>query len=164
MKYIVGVDTGGTFTDVTVMAPSGELFMDKAPTTPHDFSKGIMDALGEVSASLNMSMTELLKDTLMLKHGSTVSTNALITREGARVGLITTKGFEDTTLIMRAIGRVAGLDEEGIKHQATARKPEPIVPKELIRGVTERIDFRGNVVIPINVKEVEEALQYLVEE
>ncbi|MBU2497366.1 MAG: hydantoinase/oxoprolinase family protein [Proteobacteria bacterium] len=164
MKYIVGVDTGGTFTDVTVMTPSGELFMDKAPTTPHDFSKGIMDALGEVSASMNMSMTELLKDTLMLKHGSTVSTNALITREGARVGLITTKGFEDTTLIMRAIGRVAGLDEEGIKHQATARKPEPIVPKELIRGVTERIDFRGNVVIPINVKEVEEALRYLVEE
>jgi N-methylhydantoinase A len=164
MKYIVGVDTGGTFTDVTVMTPSGELFMDKAPTTPQDFSKGIMDALGEVSASMKMSRTELLRNTLMLKHGSTVSTNALITREGARVGLITTKGFEDTTLIMRAIGRVAGLDEEGIKHQATARKPEPIVPKALIRGVTERIDFRGNVVIPINLKEVEEALRYLVEE
>ncbi|MFH1487863.1 MAG: hydantoinase/oxoprolinase family protein, partial [Pseudomonadota bacterium] len=100
----------------------------------------------------------------MLKHGSTVSTNALITREGARVGLMTTRGFEDTTLIMRAIGRVAGLDEEGIKHQATARKPDPIVPKELIRGVTERVDFRGNVVIPINMKEAEEAVRYLVEE
>ena len=164
MSYIIGVDTGGTFTDVTAMTPSGELFMDKAPTTPHDFSEGIMDALGEVAGSMNMSLKDLLKNTLMLKHGSTVSTNALITREGARVGLITTKGFEDTTLIMRAIGRVAGLDEEGIKHQATARKPEPIVPKGLIRGVTERIDFKGNVIIPINLKEAEEAIEYLVEE
>jgi N-methylhydantoinase A len=106
----------------------------------------------------------LLENTLMFKHGSTVSTNALITREGSKVGLITTKGFEDTTLIMRAVGRVAGLDEEGIKHQATAVKPEPLVPQELIRGVTERIDFRGNVVIPINIGEAKEAVKYLVEE
>ncbi len=164
MKYIIGVDTGGTFTDVTVMTPQGELFMDKAPTTPRDFSKGIMDALMEVSKLMNLSRKELLKNTLMLKHGSTVSTNALITREGSKVGLITTKGFEDTTLIMRAIGRVAGLDEEGIKHQATAVKPEPLIPKELIKGVTERIDFRGNVVIPINMDEAKEAVKYLVDE
>ncbi len=164
MKYIIGVDTGGTFTDVTVMTTQGELFMDKAPTTPRDFSKGIMDALMEVSKLMNLSRKELLKNTLMLKHGSTVSTNALITREGSKVGLITTKGFEDTTLIMRAIGRVAGLDEEGIKHQATAVKPEPLIPKELMRGVTERIDFRGNVVIPINMDEAKEAVRYLVDE
>jgi N-methylhydantoinase A len=164
MKYIIGVDTGGTFTDATVMTPEGELFMDKAPTTPRDFSKGIMDALMEVSKLMGLSRKNLLENTLMFKHGSTVSTNALITREGSKVGLITTKGFEDTTLIMRGIGRVAGLDEEGIKHQATAVKPEPIVPKELIRGVTERIDFRGNVVIPINMGEAKEAIRYLVEE
>ena len=129
MNYIVGVDTGGTFTDVTVMTPDGELFMDKAPTTPRDISKGIMDALAEVSQRMKLARKELLEKTLMLKHGSTVSTNALITREGSKVGLITTRGFEDTTLIMRAIGRVAGLDEEGIKHQATAVKPEPLVPQ-----------------------------------
>lgn len=164
MKYIIGVDTGGTFTDVTVMTPEGELFMDKAPTTPRDFSKGIMDALAEVSQRMKLAKKELLENTLMFKHGSTVSTNALITREGSKVGLITTKGFEDTTLIMRAVGRVAGLDEEGIKHQATAVKPEPLVPQELIRGVTERIDFRGNIVIPINMDEAKEAVRYLVEE
>lgn len=163
MRYIIGVDTGGTFTDVTLMTPDGELFMDKAPTTPRDFSKGIMDGLMEVSKLMNISRKELLQNTLMLKHGSTVSTNAMITREGSKVGLITTKGFEDTTLIMRGIGRVAGLDEEGIKHQATAVKPEPIVPKDLIQGVTERIDFKGNIVIPINMDEAKEAIQYLVE-
>ena len=54
MKYIIGVDTGGTFTDVTVMTPDGELFMDKAPTTPRDFSQGIMDALWEVSKLMNL--------------------------------------------------------------------------------------------------------------
>jgi N-methylhydantoinase A len=164
MKYIIGVDTGGTFTDVTVMTPQGELFMDKASTTPRDFSRGIMDALIEVSKQMGLSRKELLKNTLMFKHGSTVSTNALITREGSKVGIITTRGFEDTTLIMRAVGRVAGLDEEGIKHQAAAVKPEPLVPKELIRGVTERIDFRGNVVIPINMDEAKEAVRYLIEE
>lgn len=164
MKYIIGVDTGGTFTDVTVMTPEGELFVDKAPTTPRDFSKGILDALMEVAKLMNLSRRKLLENTLMFKHGSTISTNAMITREGSKVGLITTRGFEDTTLIMRGIGRVAGLDEEGIKHQATAVKPEPIVPKELIRGVTERIDFRGDVVIPINMDEAREALRYLVEE
>ena len=164
MKYIIGVDTGGTFTDVTVMTPQGELFMDKAPTTPRDFSRGIMDSLAEVSQLMKISRKELLENTLMFKHGSTISTNALITREGSKVGLITTKGFEDATLIMRAIGRVAGLDEEGIKHQATAVKPEPVVPKELIKGITERIDFRGKVVIPINVEELEKAVRSLVEE
>lgn len=108
MKYIIGVDTGGTFTNVTVMTPEGELFMDKAPSTPRDFSKGIMDALMEVSKLMSIPRKELLENTLMFKHGSTVSTNAMITREGSKVGLITTKGFEDTTLIMRGLYLMLG--------------------------------------------------------
>jgi len=162
--FVIGTDTGGTFTDITVLTDRGEIFMDKAPTTPHDFSIGVMDAVDKVSQGMGLTRQELLRRSVMVKHGSTVATNALITREGSKVGLITTRGFEDTTLIMRAIGRVAGLSEEEIKHQATAVKPEPLVARELIKGVTERVDSRGKVVIPVNQEEIREALRSLVEE
>ena len=163
-KYVIGIDTGGTFTDAVAVTEQGEVFVEKAPTTPHDFSIGVMDSLEELSKRVGMEREEVLSQCQVIKHGTTVATNALINRSGARVGLITTRGFEDTTLIMRAIGRVAGLDEEGIKHQATAVKPEPIVPRELVRGVTERIDFQGRVVIPINAEEAREAIRSLVED
>jgi len=163
MKYIIGTDTGGTFTDATVLREDGEIFIDKSSTTPHDFSIGVMDAIAVVAKDMGLTMEELLKDAVH-KHGATVATNALITRTGSKVGMITTRGFEDTTLIMRAIGRVAGLTTDAMKHQSTAVKPEPVVPKELIKGVTERIDFSGNVIIPINEEEVREALRSLVED
>lgn len=164
MRYIIGTDTGGTFTDATVITEKGELFINKAPTTPHDFSIGTMDAVREVAKTMNLSLGELLKNCEMFKHGSTISTNALITRTGSRVGLITTRGFEDVTLVMRAIGRVAGLGEEEIKRQATCVKPEPIVSRDRIVGVTERVDFRGRVVIPINIEEAREGIRYLIED
>lgn len=163
-RYIVGIDTGGTFTDATLIdTVTNEVFIDKSPTTPHDFSLGVVNAIGEVAKWVNLDLQGLLERTRLVKHGSTVATNALLTRNGARVGLITTAGFEDTTLIMRAVGRVAGLSIEQIKHQSTATKPEPLVPRACIRGVTERIDARGDVVIPLNEDEVREALRTLVE-
>lgn len=164
MKYIIGTDTGGTFTDATVLTDQGELFINKAPTTPHDFSIGTVNAIREVAKTMGVSLGELLGNCRMFKHGSTVSTNALITRTGSRCGLITTRGFEDVTLVMRAIGRVAGLGEEEIKRQSTCVKPEPIVSRDRIVGVTERIDSQGRVVIPLNREEAHRAIQYLIEE
>lgn len=163
-SYHIGTDTGGTFTDVTVMSDDGEVYVEKSPTTPHDFAEGVLHAVERVSEQMGITPRQLLSRCRQFKHGSTIATNALITREGSRVGLITTRGFEDTTLIMRGIGRVAGLTEDEIKHQATAVKPDPLVPKDLIAGVTERIDFQGRVVIPMNLEEAEEALRFLVEE
>lgn len=162
--YIIGIDTGGTFTDVTVIDKEGNIYTDKAPTTPKDFSQGVINAIGEVSKLIGISSAELLSRCQILKHGTTVATNALITKTGSKVGLITTKGFEDTTLIMRAIGRVAGLSEDEIRHQATATKPKPLVPRNLIGGVTERVDFKGNILAPLNEEEVKDALKYLIEE
>ena len=87
---VIGVDTGGTFTDVTLLKPSGELVTGKSATTPGDFSVGVMNAVGEVAREMELSMQELLGRTAFFKHGTTVATNALITRSGARVGFITT--------------------------------------------------------------------------
>ena len=163
-QYIVGVDTGGTFTDVVVMGGSGEIWTAKAPTTPDDFSRGVMDALEEAAKVVGVRRGQLLGRTALLTHGSTVATNALITHSGVKVGLIATKGFEDTTEIMRAIGRVDGLSEEEIRHVTWVTKPEPFVPRERILGVRERMDYLGQEIVPLNRRDVMAAIRYLIDE
>jgi len=164
LQFTVGVDTGGTFTDVVIMSPSGEVWNAKAPTTPDDFSRGVMDALSEAAQILGIERSQLLSHTVLFKHGSTVATNALITRSGAKVGFITTRGFEDTTEIMRAIGRVDGLSDEQIRHVTWVTKPKPLVPRERIIGVRERIDYRGEKIVPLNREDVMDAIRQLVQE
>ena len=163
--YIIGIDTGGTFTDITVLRnDTGELLINKSATTPDDLSRGVMDCVDIIAKQMGLAPAELLAQCGLFKHGTTVGTNALITRRGSKVGFITTRGFEDTTLIMRATGRIDGLSEEEIKHMAYITKPEPLVPGSRIRGVTERIDFQGKVVAPLNEGEVESAVRYLLDD
>src|SRR5918994_1358642 len=161
-NYIIGVDTGGTFTDVVVLADTGEVWTAKASTTPDDFSRGVMDAVGEAARTVGVETADLLARTTLFKHGSTVATNALITHSGCKVGVITTKGFEDTTEIMRAIGRVDGLSDDEIKHVTWITKPEPFVPRERIIGVRERMDYQGNEIVPLNWDDVMAAIRRLI--
>ena len=163
-QYIIGVDTGGTFTDVVVLSNTGEVWTAKASTTPDDFSRGVMDAVDEAARTAGIETAALLENTTLFKHGSTVATNALITRSGVKVGFITTRGFEDTTEIMRAIGRVDGLSADEIKHVTWITKPEPLAPRELVIGVRERMDYQGNEIIPLNRADVMEAIRHLIEE
>lgn len=163
-KYVIGVDTGGTFTDIVVLADTGETVIAKAPTTPHDFSIGVLDAIGVAAETMRMSRRSLLEQCAMLKHGTTVATNAVITGHGAKVGFITTKGFEDTTLIGRVIQKVDGLSEEDIVKMPYITKPSPLVPKARLKGIYERIDFRGNVVVPLNIEDAKRQIKSLVED
>lgn len=163
-RYTIGVDIGGTFTDVVVLAADGAVSTSKAPTTPADFSGGVLDAIREAAVGLGLGMAEFLARTDLVKHGSTVATNALITRRGVTVGLITTRGFEDTTLIMRAVGRVDGLPEEEVRRVTSITKPEPLVPSERIRGVSERIDAEGEIVVPLDHDGVRATVRTLVED
>jgi len=163
-NYIIGVDTGGTFTDVVVLSSAGEVWTAKASTTADDFSRGVMDAVVEAARTVGIETPELLGQTTLFKHGSTVATNALITHSGVKVGLIITKGFEDTTEIMRAIGRVDGLSDDEIKHVTWITKPEPFVPRERIIGVRERMDYQGNEIVPLNRSDVMEAIRRLIED
>lgn len=162
VRCTVGVDIGGTFTDLVVLSADGEVVSAKAPTTPDDFSAGVMDAVHEAARRMRIGVSGLLGQTGLVKHGSTVATNALITRRGVKVGLITTRGFEDTSLIMRAVGRVDGLSPEQIQHVAAVTKPEPLVPPELIRSVRERIDTDGQVVVPLNEEDIRHAARELI--
>ena len=134
--FIIGVDIGGTFTDVALITRDGQVVMTKAASTPSEPSQGVFEALKEAAQQLDLSLSELLQQTLRITHGSTVATNALLTRSGARVALIATRGFEDTPFIMRAIGRVDGLPEEEVRHAPWVTKPEPLVDRDLVYWLT----------------------------
>lgn len=162
MSYLCGVDIGGTFTDVVIVDTHGHVTLAKAPSTPDDFSRGFFSALALGAQSLGLSLQTLMADTTLLSHGTTVATNVVVERRGAKVGLITTAGHGDALLIMRAYGRVAGLSAaETLRFSATA-KPTPLVPRSLIREIPERIDARGQVVVVLDEQAVREAVRSLV--
>ena len=164
MSYLVGIDIGGTFTDCAIVDRAGRLLTTKVPSTPQDFSQGMMDALGAGAKALGVGLGEFCGDIAFLSHGTTVGTNTIIQKKGARVGLITTKGHEDAIHIMRGSRGYGGRDIRKVVHFPETSKPVPIVPKRLIRGVSERVDCFGEVVVSLNEKQAEDTIRALVAE
>lgn len=162
MQYVIGVDIGGTFTDCVTTDSEGTVTLGKALSTPEDFSIGAVDAVRDAARNLGLkSERELLAATKLFFHACTVGDNTLITRSGAKTGLIMTKGFADTLLMMR--GRTTdGLTEEETFHVSALSKPEPIVPRSLIAEVSERIDYKGSVLVKLEAQEAERAIKSLV--
>lgn len=161
MGYICGTDIGGTFTDCIIADDGGKLVSVKAPSTPKDFSQGIFTAIGLAAERVGSSIEDLLGGTDFLFHGATVATNAMVQRKGVKTGLITTRGFRDIIHIMRGKGRTTGVSINDLLHVPTSNKPKPIVPKDLIEEVSERIDCDGKVVVPLNESELEMAVERL---
>ena len=110
----------------------------------------MLDSVAEGARRLGRPLAELLAKTMLFAHGTTVATNALITRTGARAALLTTKGHEDAMLIGRTAQKVAGLTESEIIDVARLAKPEPLVPRSRIHGIDERVDRDGDVVAPLD--------------
>ena len=162
-SYLIGVDIGGTFTDCVVIDEAGQVTTAKVPSTPPDFSKGMINAIRSGASSLSMSLEALCSQTRLLTHGTTVGTNAIIQKRGARVGLITTKGHNDVIYIMRGSRGLTGRDLDKVVHFPESTKPEPLVPKNLIKGVSERVDCLGNVVVDLNEEETVHAVDQLLE-
>jgi N-methylhydantoinase A len=162
MTHLIGIDTGGTFTDCVVMDADGRIATAKAPSTPDDFSEGVMESLRLAAERLRLTTETLLRDTARLALGTTVGTNAMLQRRGARVGLITTRGHRDVIHIMRGARGVPGLNNVQVLHFPESGKPDPIVPKPLIAEVSERVDCKGEVVVELNEEEAETAILTLV--
>src|SRR6188508_3870939 len=163
MRYLVGIDIGGTFTDCAIVDSAGKLLTTKVPSTPGDFSRGMMDALGAGAQALGLKLDEFCRYIAFLSHGTTVGTNTIIQKKGARVGLITTRGHEDAIHIMRGSRGYGGRDIRKVVHFPETSKPTPIVPKRLIRGISERVDCFGEIVVPLNEFEAENAIRNLVD-
>src|SRR5256714_1166508 len=164
MSYLVGIDIGGTFTDCAIVDRPGKLLTPKVPSTPPDFARGMLDALGAGAQSLGLSLDDFCRDIAFLSHGTTVGTNTIIQKRGARVGLITTKGHEDAIHIMRGSRGYGGRYIRKVVHFPETSKAVPIVPKRLIRGVSERVDCFGEVVVQLNEQEAEAAIRELLAE
>lgn len=148
--YAIGIDVGGTFTDLVVIGPDRKAVFAKSPSTPADQSVGVMAGLEDLAARIGLTRAELLARTTRLVHGTTVATNALLERKGAKVALLTTEGHRDV-LEMRE-----GL--KGDRYDLRTPPPEPLVPRELRFGVRERIGPDGAVRIPLDAGSLAEAI------
>jgi N-methylhydantoinase A len=145
--------SGGTFTDLVAIDSDGATTFTKSASTPQDQSIGVIDGLRDLAQRLDLSLDVLLDRTQRIVHGTTVATNALLERKGAKVGLLTTAGHRDV-LEMR----------EGLKpdrYNLVIAPPEPLVPRDLRRGVTERIAFDGSIVTPLDETSVIRELEFL---
>jgi N-methylhydantoinase A len=164
MTYI-GVDVGGTFTDSVAIDGSGRVVIGKAPTTPKNVADGVMASLTDLAGKCSLDgLPALLSQANFIGHGTTVGTNALLTRSGAKVGLLITAGFEQTPYIQRAIGRIAGLSEEEQRFQVSIRQPKPLIERSHIVGVLERVDSNGTVIVPLSEAEAERAVRALLDQ
>lgn len=164
-KYLVATDVGGTCTDTIVFAAGEPVHLGKTLSTPPDFSVGVIDSITSAAQSMGLSLADLLAQTSLFMHGSTVVDNTILTREGARTGLITTRGFEDTVLITRgAYGRWGGLTEDRVKHPVKTERALPLVSPDCIVGVPERADYKGAVLQELDEAAATEAIRYLVDD
>jgi len=151
----IGIDVGGTFTDVVLGDErDGTFYYTKTPTTHYDLAEGVLKGLDEILEISGKS----IRDVDYLIHGTTIGTNAIVEGKGANVGLITTKGFEDVLEIRRvARPKEAAFDFE-------ADNPPPLIPRKLRKGVIERINSKGEVHAPLDEDSVRQVVHFFREE
>ncbi|RAI30348.1 hydantoinase/oxoprolinase N-terminal domain-containing protein, partial [Rhodoplanes serenus] len=149
--YAIGIDVGGTFTDLVAIGPDRRVVFAKAPSTPQDQSLGVMAGLDELARRLGLARGDLLARTGRLVHGTTVATNALLERKGATVALLTTEGHRDV-LEMRE-----GL--KGDRYDLRSPPPEPLVPRQRRFGVRERLGPDGAVRVPLDTASLDAAIE-----
>lgn len=146
----IGIDVGGTFTDLVLIDSAGSSKVAKVPSIPADPSQGVLAALRRLASNLGCDVDDVLQDCDLFVHGSTVATNTLLEGKGARVGLLTTEGFRDALEVRR------GLREDQWDHR-TPFAPV-LVPRYLRRGVGGRIDANGSEISALSSDDIDQAL------
>ena len=159
----IGVDVGGTFTDFCMSGAGGRLWVAKTPTTHYDLAVGFMKGLKQLARASGSELRGLLERTESIRYSTTVGTNALIERNGPKLGLITTAGFEDTIFIGRARSWADGGSVDANRDLARIVKPAPLIAPEMVVGVRARMDGSGRVVAPLDRDDVLAQLQTLVD-
>ncbi|HVY95958.1 MAG TPA: hydantoinase/oxoprolinase family protein [Solirubrobacterales bacterium] len=153
----LGIDIGGTFTDVVLEDDEGRLRSWKTPSTPPDFEHGVFAGIELAAAELGIEGRELLGRLDEFLHATTVTTNVVLTRAGSRVALLTTRGFGD-------LYQLARMYRNQERDPAKVTHPVPLVPRSDVAEVLERVDYRGRVVVPIDEDGLREAVRAAVAE
>jgi len=155
-QAFIGVDVGGTHTDVAVV--SGErLVRGKALTTYDDFSRGVLAAIGVAAGELGLDVSELLPQGRMLINGTTVVTNIITQLRGSKVGVLVTAGFRD-------VFRIAGGPRLNVADDHLQTNVPDIVARSAISEITERVNYAGEVVVPLDEEQIAREARRLVEE
>ena len=149
--YRIGVDVGGTFTDLVLVRPDQSIHIDKTATTPHDQSRGVMEGLRRLAEHEEISLPELLRQTDRIVHGTTTADNTLIQMNGARTGLITSEGHRDEIELRR--GFKENIWDPGLP------PPTPIARRRERYGVPERLDHKGAIVDALDETAVRRAMR-----
>jgi N-methylhydantoinase A len=152
----IGVDVGGTFTDMVLRDSAGSVRIFKAPSVPADPSEGVLGVLRLAAQQLDLPLTQLLRSCALFVHGSTVATNTILEKKGARVGMLTTEGFRDSLEIRR------GMRENQWDHRAPF--PEVLVPRYLRLPVRGRIAADGSEAAPFEPADVAAAARTFTDE
>src|SRR6266853_2697665 len=154
--YRIGIDVGGTFTDLVAIDAGGGTMLAKVPSTPEDPSLGVLDGLAQLAGRLGLERAALLGTTDRIVHGTTVATNALLERKGAKTGLLTTEGHRDV-IEMRE-----GLKDE--RYNLRMPPPEQLVPRHLRLGVRERMRADGRIETALDPASLDAAVAVLRQE
>jgi N-methylhydantoinase A len=155
-RFKVGIDVGGTFTDLFFFNDTATTEIYTVLSTPHDSSIGVIDGLERIAGRPDLGMEPLAPRIDTIVHGTTVTTNAVLTRGGAKVGLITTEGVRDALEMRR------GVREE--QYDNRFQNVAPLVPRHLRRTVRGRIDYRGQEIEPLQPDDVREACRLMLDE
>lgn len=158
----IDIDVGGTFTDLVLTWDSTRV-VAKAPTTPYDLSVGFLNVLNEGARQLDLPLAEVLPQVEIVRYSTTVAMNRLIERKGPKLGLITTEGHEDAILIGRGAQWTDGTRIGERRNLAVQSKPVPLVERDMIVGIAERVDSSGTVVRPLDEDDVRAKLRRLVD-
>ena len=147
MKYKLGIDVGGTFTDFFLVGNDGSSLVHKTLSTPEDSSIGFMTGIHEIAEKLNLPSSSLIGKIDTIVHGTTVATNAMLTMKGAKTALVTTEGFRDALEMRR------GVREE--RYNNHYRNVKPLVPRYLRLCLNERVDASGQLLVTVDLKELD---------
>ncbi len=158
----IDIDVGGTFTDF-VLTLDGERIIAKCPTTPHDLSVGFLNAIEAGGEKVGLTVEELLPKIGIIRYSTTVALNRLLQRMGPRIGLLMTEGHEDAIIIGRGAQWTDGQRVAERRNIAVQNKPLPLVERNLILGVKERVDSSGAIVRPLDEEDVREKLRLLMD-
>jgi N-methylhydantoinase A len=162
MTYYLGVDIGGTFTDCVAVDADGRIFHAKTLSTHNSTPvDGVLRGLELLAGEVGVEAGELFGQADRLGHGTTIGTNLIVERKGARVGLLATAGHGDALEMMRGNGRTAGVAADQVFSVHATDKPRPLVDRQDICEISERVASDGSVLAPLDFERAREQLQGL---
>ena len=158
----IAVDIGGTFTDCFI-AWGDRQVEGKALTSHHNLALGFLEAVADAATQLGVDSAEAIEGSESIRYGTTLGTNALIERKGPRIGVLVTMGFESMIRLSRGRGYGEGLPRHLQVDVPRATRPRPLVDPDLVVGIPERVDYLGEVLLPLDAEQVRLRVRRLVD-